>query len=336
MTSTDVTSLGVRFGFMTYYNCQNSSSGSTYSYPAGSSTSCIQLAWPLTTSDNVTPTPYANIYCNNTSCLSTVTSCTGTHECVVGETPSGGTPLGNAIAQGTTYLSYQKTLDTSATCRQKSIILITDGADTFSCSGDGSSTNAPQRRAPVYYASAAKALGFSVFVVGFGSGMPQTDQNTLNWSAYYGGTRNPNTTQSGSTTAVTTSSSFCTSGTDPGSYNLSGYAFLASNPADLVSSLQAAITSIQQAEYSFSTEASVAAARTQQENFIYEASFDPQNSAGSNKEPFWPGHLKKYALNTTTGAISASLRVGRGNKFDEYDLKQQEYVDIKKRNHDRF
>ena len=303
VNSTDVTGLGVRLGFMTYYNCQNASSGSTYSYPAGSSTSCIQLAWPLTTSDNVTPTPYANIYCNNTSCLSTVTSCTGTHECVVGETPSGGTPLGNAIAQGTTYLSYQKTLDTSATCRQKSIILITDGADTFSCSGDGSSTNAPQRRAPVYYASAAKALGFSVFVVGFGSGMPQTDQNTLNWSAYYGGTRNPNTTQSGSTTAVTTSSSFCTSGTDPGSYNLSGYAFLASNPADLVSSLQAAITSIQQAEYSFSTEASVAAARTQQENFIYEASFDPQNSAGSNKEPFWPGHLKKYALNTTTGAL---------------------------------
>ena len=302
VTSTDLTSLGVRLGFMTYYNC-SSSNDNTYSYPAGSSSSCIQLAWPLTTSDNVTPTPYANIYCNNTSCLSTVTSCTGSHECVVGESVTGGTPLGSALAQGTTYLSYQKTLDTSATCRQKSIILITDGADTYSCSGDGSSTNISQRRSPVYYASAAKALGFSVFVVGFGANMPQSDQNTLNWAAYYGGTRNPNTTQSGITTAVTVSSTPCSSGTDPGSYNLTGYAFMASNPSDLVSSLQAAITSIQQAEYSFSTEASVAAARTQQENFIYEASFDPQNSAGSNKEPYWPGHLKKYALNTTSGAL---------------------------------
>jgi Tfp pilus tip-associated adhesin PilY1 len=300
--SSDVTNLGVRLGFMTYYNCSSSNS-TTYSYPAGSSTSCIQLAWPLTLSDNVTPTPFANIYCNNTTCASTVTSCTGTHECVVGETVTGGTPLGNAIAQGTNYLSYQKTLDTSATCRQKSMIIITDGADTFSCSGDGSSTNAPQRRSPVYYASAAKALGFSVFVVGFGTSMPLSDQNTLNWSAYYGGTRDPTSTQSGSTTAVAVSSTPCTSGTDPGSYNLSGYAFMASNPADLVASLQAAITSIQQAEYSFSTEASVAAARTQQENFIYEASFDPQNSAGSLKEPFWPGHLKKYSLNTTTGAL---------------------------------
>jgi Tfp pilus tip-associated adhesin PilY1 len=299
--STDVTGLGVRLGFMTYYNCSSSNS-TTYSYPAGSSSSCIQLAWPLTTSDNVTPTSYANIYCNNTSCLSTVTSCTGSHECVAGETVSGGTPLGNAIAQGTTYLSYQKTLDSSATCRSKSIILITDGADTFSCSGDGSSTNAPQRRSPVYYASAAKALGFSVFVVGFGTNMPQSDQNTLNWSAFYGGTRNPNTTQSGSTTAVPVSSTPCTSGTDPGSYNLSGYAFMASNPADLVSSLQAAITAIQQAEYSFSSEAAIAAARTQDENFIYEATFYPQNSAGADKEPFWPGHLKKYAINSTSGS----------------------------------
>jgi len=318
LDSTDVTSLGVRLGFMTYYNC-SSSNGTTYSYPAGSSSSCIQLAWPVTTSDNVTPTPYPNIYCNNTSCASTVTSCTGSHECVAGESVTGGTPMGNAIAQGTTYLSYQKTLDTSATCRQKSIILITDGADTFSCPGsgsnpepggngaghcgDGATTCDAQRRAPVYYASAAKTLGFSVFVVGFGASMPQIDKDTLNWAAYYGGTRNPNTTQSGSTTAVTASSSFCTTGTDPGSSDLSGYAFMASNPTDLVASLQAAIASIQQAEYSFSTEASVAAARTQQENFIYEASFDPQNSAGSNKESFWPGHLKKYALNTTTGAL---------------------------------
>jgi len=332
LTSTDVTSLGVRLAYMNYYNCENASSCSTYSYPAGSSSSCIQLQWPLTESDNATTTPFSDIYCNNsTSCLSTNTSsCTTSSpqkQCIAGATPGGGTPLGPALQQGATYLSYQKTLDPSATCRNKSIILITDGADTFSCPGsgsnpepgssgtcgEGSSTCDAQRRSPVYYAAAAKALGFSVYVVGF-SGMPLIDQYTLNWAAYYGGTRNPNTTQSGSTSGVTIGTNPCTNGTDPGAwtgsgstttylYPLTGYAFIASNVADLSSALQAAITGIQQAEYSFSTEASVATARTQQENFIYEASFDPENSAGANKEPFWPGHLKKYSLNTTTGAI---------------------------------
>ena len=71
---------------------------------------------------------------------------------------------------------------------------------------------------------------------------------------------------------------------------------MASNPTELVSSLQSAITSIQEATYSFSSQASVAAARVQEENYIYEASFEPKNSVGLNKEPFWTGHLKKYQI----------------------------------------
>ena len=259
LTSADVNSLGVRLGYMNYYNCQSASSASTYSYPAGSSSSCIQLQWPLTQPDNVTTTPYSDIYCNNsTSCLSTNTSsCTTSSpqmQCVAGATAGGGTPLGPALQQGATYLTFQKSCDPSAACRQKSIILITDGADTFSCPGsgsnpepgesgtcgEGSSTCDAQRRSPVYYAAAAKALGYQVFVVGFGSGMPVIDQNTLNWTAYYGGTRNPNATQSGSTSGVTVGTNPCTSGTDPGAftnnngvitltYPLTGYAFIANN-----------------------------------------------------------------------------------------------------------
>jgi type IV pilus assembly protein PilY1 len=137
--------------------------------------------------------------------------------------------------------------------------------------------------------------------------------------AYYGGTRNPKVTQTnaGTPAAVTVGTNPCSNGTDPGAcsgsissngvcatptnsqtllYPLSGYAFLASNPDELVNSLESAITSIQAANYSFSAQASVAAARVQDENFIYEASFEPQNSAGVNKEPFWTGHLKKYQI----------------------------------------
>ncbi len=345
LTSADVNSLGVRLGYMNYYNCESASSASTYSYPTkcqsasgasdatvyNSSSSCIQLQWPLTQPDDVTTTPYSDIYCNNsTSCLSTNTSsCTTSSpqmKCVAGATAGGGTPLGPALQQGATYLTFQKSCDPSAACRQKSIILITDGADTFSCPGsgsnpepgssgtcgEGSSTCDAQRRSPVYYAAAAKALGYQVFVVGFGSSMPVIDQNTLNWTAYYGGTRNPNATQSGSTSGVTVGTNPCSNGTDPGAwttsgstinltYPLTGYAFIANDTTDLVNALQAAITAIRAGEYSFSAEAAVAAARVQTENFIYEASFNPENTAGNAKEPFWPGHLKKYALNTQNG-----------------------------------
>ena len=175
---------------------------------------------------------------------------------------------------------------------QKSMILITDGADTFSCPGSGSnpepgqsgtcgrevSTCDAQRKSPVYYAAAAKALGYQVFVVGFGCSMPVIDQNTLNWTAYYGGTRNPNATQSGSVTGVTVGTNPCSNGTDPGAlttsnsvikltYPLTGYAFIANNTTDLVTALQAAITAIQAGEYSFSAEAAVAAARTSDRKF---------------------------------------------------------------------
>ena len=334
LTSADMNSLGVRLGYMNYYNCQQASSCSTYSYPAGNSSSCIQLQWPLTGSDNVTTTPYSDIYCNNsTSCLSTNTSSCSTSnpqmQCIAGATPGGGTPLGPALQQGTNYLTYQKSLDPSSACRNKSMILITDGADTFSCPGSGSNpepgqsgtcgqgsvTCDAQRKSPVYYAAAAKALGYQVFVVGFGSSMPVIDQNTLNWTAYFGGTRDPNATQSGSVTGVTVGTNPCANGTDPGAftynnsvvtltYPLTGYAFIANNTSDLVSALQAAITAIQAGEYSFSAEAAVAAARTSAENFIYEASFNPQNTAGNAKEPFWTGHLKKYALNPSNGQIT--------------------------------
>ena len=313
VNAADLTSLGVRFGLERYYNCGSADNDTSYATPW--TRGCEQVVWPITQSDNTTTTPYANLFCNNTTCASTVTSCTTSSpqkECIAGFSPTGGTPLGDSLREGTAYLSYHKTLDSQSSCRQKSIILITDGADTYSCAGsdgnsscgNGGTTCTSQRRSPVYYAKQAAALNFSTYVVGFGSSMPADLQNTLNWTAYYGNTRNPNATQSVVTTppAVTVDSTNgpCSqngsTGTDPGSYNLSGYAFLASSADELADALTSAITSIQGATYSFSSQASVAAARVTQENYLYEASFEPRPSAGANKEPFWPGHLRKYQL----------------------------------------
>ncbi len=304
IAATDVTSLGMRIGMMRYYNCGSQDNDTSHTDPWNYG--CIKLSWSMTASDNTTTTPYAKIYCNDTTCTPSVASCTSTDpakECVAGYGYTGGTPIGDALREAKSFLAYHEGLDTAASCRQKSIILITDGEDTFSCPnqpnsgcGDGSTTCSSQRRAPIYYAKKAAEAGYKVYVVGFGADMPANLQDTLNWAAWYGQTRNPNATQSGDTSAVTVGANPCNSGTDPAGKTLRGYAFMAGNPDELVSAVRTALTMIQEATYSFSSQASVAAARVQEENYIYEASFEPKNNSGASKEPFWKGHLKKYQI----------------------------------------
>ncbi len=309
ITAADMTSLGIRLGLMRYYNCGSSGSDSSSKIYTDSG-SCIKLSWGITSDAQTTTTPYASIFCNNATCATPNTtgsnSCTVTtpaKECIAGFGTSNYTPLQYSLREAKRYLDDHKALDDSRTCRQKSVIIITDGADTVSCSAGGN-TNMSQRRAPVYQAKQLAAAGYKVYVVGFGASMPNDLKYTLNWMAYYGGTRNPNVTQSGNTASVSVGSNPCSNGTDPGSYALDGYAFLASNPADLSAAIKSAITSIQEANYSFSSQASVAAARVQEENFIYEASFEPKNNTGTNKEPFWVGHLKKYSLSSSGELIT--------------------------------
>ncbi len=317
INATDVTSLSLRLGLMSYYNCSTGSITSN-SYVYTNSSSCIKLNWGITQADNTTTTPYANIYCNNSNCLDTVTacttcststsSCTAGASCIVGFDNANYTPLAYSLREGKKYLDAHKLLDPSASCRNKSIIVVTDGADTIACSAGGS-TGAAQRKAPIYFAKEASKVpnNYKVYVVGFGVGMPNDLKNTLNWMAYYGNTKNSHDTQSGSTTAVQADSGPCSNdGTDPATHNLSGYAFMATSPDELASALRTAVESISSANYSFSSQASVAAARTSEENYIYEASFEPKNNAGSLKEPFWTGHLKKYQLNTSTGGLLSS------------------------------
>ncbi|HOI75130.1 MAG TPA: PilC/PilY family type IV pilus protein [Syntrophales bacterium] len=322
----DSNSLGIRLGYMRYYNCGSDESGS---YSSG----CNMV---LKTID----TKYSSIYCGKTSSCSTTD--VGSSSTISGATATGGTPLAGALTEAKSYLDYHKNTDSAALCRSKFAILITDGADTFACSGNGQENQVDQykrRRAFVEKARALSAAGYRTFVIGFGAAMPHFLKNTLNWAAYLGGTDNPQATNTGNPTAYTEVTSPCTAVTvtsgsqclatadynaansicyhtltgeeghyyspnDPGELSLSGYAFIASNPAELSSALKAAFTIIREATYSFS-QASVQSTRTQDENFIYEGSFQPVTN-----DPFWLGHLRKYNINTDGSVGSVVWNAG--------------------------
>ena len=87
---------------------------------------------------------------------------------------------------------------------------------------------------------------------------------------------------------------------DPGYIDLSGYAFLAGDASSLASSLKSAFDTIREATYSF-THASIQAQRTTDENYLYEASFEPLAT-----DPLWIGHLKRFSLNTDGSIPGAS------------------------------
>jgi len=167
-------------------------------------------------------------------------------------------------------------------------------------------------------------------VVGFGATMPHWSKNTLNWAAYYGGTDNPLVGNSGDRNAYTPSSvtacqtdatsyhniegdgsHYYAAANDPGEKSLSGYAFLAASAQELNDALKQAIDMIREAVYSFSM-ASVSSQRTLDENYIYEAAFQPVDD-----EPFWRGHLNKYNINPD-GSVG-SLVWNAGNVLQATD-----------------
>ena len=310
ITSTDEQTLNIRFGYMRFYNATSDDTGGSYSSGFNS------LIWGI-------GSKYTRIYCNSNSSCSPFDSSSGS---VSGESAWRGTPLVSALNEAKLYLDYHKSQDSAASCRQKFVILITDGADTFSCSGDGTEGQDDQykrRRETVAKAKALADAGYKVFVVGFGTPMPHWLQNTLNWAAYYGGTDNPLVANSGSTSGYDPSSvtscqndypsstppshniggdgdHYYAASNDPGEDTLSGYAFLATSASELTTGLKQAIAMIREASYSFSL-ASVSSQRTQDENHLYEASFQPLNN-----EPFWLGHLKKYAINSD-GSVGSEV-----------------------------
>ena len=173
-------------------------------------------------------TKYSLIYCgNSTSC--TVNQASGdalsinywmSYSNVVGATP-----LVSGLAGVKAYLDTDKANDAYKSCRQKFVILVSDGADTTFCGGAGYDTQTDQykrRRESVLATKALADAGYKVFVIGMGSNMPDYLKNTLNWMAYYGGTDNPMEENVGDTTAfdpsaVTSCGTSSTTGTCDGS-----------------------------------------------------------------------------------------------------------------------
>ncbi len=216
------------------------------------------------------------------------------------ESANSGTPLASSLNEAKLYLDAHKVGDTAQACRKKFVILITDGADTYACSGDGTEIQADQykrRRESVAKAKALSDAGYKVFVVGFGANMPAHLRNTLNLMAYYGGTDNPLLANSGDITQYSIpSGSFYPSGIapcqsvvspDPGAVSLTGYAFFAEDASQLGTALKAIKNYIQERSYSF-TGAVTPSVRLVEGDIGYISSF---------QLPSWKGDLKAYSLN---------------------------------------
>lgn len=309
INASDEGSLGVRIGYMRFKD--GNDTGGDYS--AGNNRLIRAIG-----------SKYSLIYCaSNSSC--TITSGSGSASCVNGESANSGTPLAASLNEARLYLDAHKAADSARACRQKFAILISDGADTYACSGDGSETQTTmymRRRESVARAKALADAGYRIFVIGFGAGMPRLLQNTLNWMAYYGGTDNPNTPNTGSVSAYNpatvtscgvsattttcndadgpTGAGTCAAANDPATAKLTGYAFLAGDASELAAAMKTAINIIREATYSFA-QASVQSSRTQDENFLYEGSFQPVTG-----DPFWLGHLKKFQINAD-GNVGAEI-----------------------------
>ncbi|MBI5213578.1 MAG: VWA domain-containing protein, partial [Nitrospirae bacterium] len=324
ITTSDESSLKVRIGYMRFYNCANSSSEEgdngkdvTYSYSSGCNTVIRAIN---TNNKEIGEGGYGPNYSDIWSSVS-------------GENANGGTPDATALVEAKMYLEAHKAGDNSKDCRKKFVLLITDGADTYACDGNGQedqSTQYKRRREIVAKAKDLADNGYKVFVIGFGSGMPDYLENTLNWAAYYGGTDNPDSVNSGSTSGYnipsgslypsgvsscstsTTSGGYATSN-DPGNTSLSGYAFIATNADELKAAIRQAMNIIREANYSFST-SSVSSTRISDENYLYEASFKPVNN-----DPFWLGHLKKYTVNSNGSLGSVVWDAGEKLKTTSAD-----------------
>lgn len=368
INATDMETLGIRIGYLRFKNGNDEA----LNYTSGA----IKIVTDISVfGSKSTGTGYAKTYCNSaTSCVGSSSTCISSKECVGNAAASSGfavgTPLAASLKEAKKYLDAHKKADPGETCRQKFVIVVSDGADTYACDGSGTTdcqTHMYKRRRETV--AAAKALydgGYKVFVVGFGATMPPYQINTLNWMAYYGGTDNqgPNAANSGDTSAYllnrdcATNSLHCcvyaptslsptaasltnhacyptgvnsmcqedtgaeetasclNSGTwanqsnfkatnnDPGylpttTGGLSGYAFLAADADQLTAALKNAFTSIRNESYSFTT-ASIQAVRTADENFIYEASFEPTNC------PLWQGHLRRYKIDAAGHIITGA------------------------------
>jgi Tfp pilus tip-associated adhesin PilY1 len=263
----DDVSLGVRLGYMRYYQGN------------------IQLR------QNV-GTPYDTIWGSTTTADARTLN--------VG----GNTPLGQSLMDALAYFQTSSVIldDGCIACRKNFVIVVTDGADTATC---GNTT--ARNRSVVYAARALKngpdgIAGndddIPVFVIGLGGGLSAGLQNTLNWAAYYGyGGNDPNPAPNIDTGSFTPGTQLCDSGNvDPANETKSGYAFIATDAASLATSIKQAINLAKQGSYTRSAPVLTTAGIGGTDR-IYQGFFD----LGANIN--WQGHLLAWDIDATTGDL---------------------------------
>jgi len=287
----DEASLGIRLGYMRFYSPTTSGDDTGGDYNSGN----IRLGRKNTSGcTESTLTSDALGIGSSFSDINNRINC---------ESANSGTPLASSLNEAKLYLDVHKAGDSAKACRKKFVILITDGADTYACSGNGTETQTDQykrRRESVAKAKALADAGYKVFVVGFGANMPDSLKSTLNWMAYYGGTDNTLDANVGDTSQYSIpSGSLYPSGItgcqaiatpDPGALgalSLSGYAFLAQDASTLSNALKTIKNYIQVQSTSF-TASAVPSVRLVDNDIAYISSLET---------PSWEGDLKAYQLN---------------------------------------
>jgi len=264
--SVDEQSLNIRLGYMRFLDSNSNDDGDPW-------TGSIRVLSGIGSS-------YSNLWYNVTS------------------DASGGTPLAASLVEAKKYFTdYVNPSDPAIACRQKFIILITDGEDTYACNGNGQEGQPNMYRRRMLTVQRAKELydaGIKVFVVGFVQNMSDPLVKTLNWTAKYGGTDNPLEENSGDPSGydITKYGSACSTtdtNSNPENYPLSGYAFLATNASQLRNAIETIAKYIQEKSYSF-TAPSNPSIRIADKDILYLSSFVPNNT------PFWEGNLKAYQL----------------------------------------
>ncbi|MRR17027.1 MAG: hypothetical protein EG826_11285 [Deltaproteobacteria bacterium] len=207
-------------------------------------------------------------------------------------------------------------------CQKNFVIFVTDGLPSVNASGQAGSASTlmpavldkiDALRAltkTLGSGSSAQSYTFNVLTYVVGMAMTPASRTHLDTMASHGGTA------------------------------INGQALYADNASQIYTSLDNVLSDILTRSYAFAT-SSISSSRTADENFIYEATFEPVG----NSYPFWKGFLKKWSLKAD-GSLDAvvweagsllknalaenrnmqTLIGGSLTKFQAYDIDSSNYV----------